>query len=236
MKKQNVEFKVGENTLRGSLFIPDGKGPFPGVVFFHGRGSTRKNYLPMASRLAENGVLTLAFDFRGCGESDGEFENQTHRMGIEDGKAALEFLLSQDVDRNRIGIQGTSFGGFVTGMILNNYDFIKSVVLRVPAVYSDKDLDIKARIEKSRFKSIENWTNISSYKGLEKFKGSLLVIESEKEEVLLPEEVKDYYNVAINAAERKLFTQKNAGHNLNGNPEAKIEFNRITVDWFLETL
>jgi len=44
MKKQAVEFKVGKDTLRGSLFIPDGKGPFPGVIFFHGSGSTGDTY------------------------------------------------------------------------------------------------------------------------------------------------------------------------------------------------
>jgi dienelactone hydrolase len=51
MKKQAVEFKVGEDTLHGTLFIPDGKGPFPAVIFFHGSGSTRARYLPMAESL-----------------------------------------------------------------------------------------------------------------------------------------------------------------------------------------
>src|ERR1035437_9424799 len=99
MKKQAVEFKVGKETIRGSLFIPEGRGPFPAVVFYHGRGSNRKNYLPMAESLAQKGIMALAFDFRGCGESDGKFRNQTHKMGIEDGKAALEFLLTQKIDK-----------------------------------------------------------------------------------------------------------------------------------------
>jgi hypothetical protein len=236
MKKQAIEFKVGEETLRGSLFIPDGQGPFPGVVFYHGRGSTRANYLPMAENLAQNGIMALAFDFRGCGESDGEFKNQTHKMGIEDGKAALEFLLTQNVDRQRIGIQGTSFGGYVTGMILNDYDFIKSVVLRVPSAHSMITLISKPTPTDNYFQKRENWINSSSYKGLEKFKGDLLVIESEKDELLPPEEVQKYYNIAINVAKRKLFVQKNAGHSLSDNPEGRREFNEITVDWFLKTL
>jgi hypothetical protein len=236
MKKQNVEFKIWNEKLKGSLFIPEGKGPFPGVVFYHGRGSSRKNYLPMAESLAQKGIMALAFDFRGCGESDGEFKNQSHEMGIEDAKAALEFLTEQKVDKERIGIQGTSFGGYVTGMLLNDLNFIKSVVLRVPAAYSDQTLSVKAGVEDTYFAKRENWINSSAYLGLEKFSGALLVIESEKDELLAKEEVEKYYNMATATLKRKLFIQKNAGHNLSNTPQARSEFNKITVDWFLETL
>lgn len=90
MEKQ-VEFGSGKGTLRGSLFTCDGNGPFPAVVFYHGRGSDRKRYLAMAKFLSEKGMIALAFDFGGCGESDGVFANQTHRMGVENGRQALEF-------------------------------------------------------------------------------------------------------------------------------------------------
>jgi dienelactone hydrolase len=236
MKKQNIEFKVGDEILRGSLFIPGGNGPFPGIVSYHGRGSNRKNYLPMAENLAQKGIMALAFDFRGCGESDGEFKDQTHGMGIEDGKAALEFLLTQNVEKTRIGIQGTSFGGFITGMVLNDYDFIKSVVLRAPSAHSDKTLDHKGEVEDGYFATRENWINSSSYKGLEKFKGKLLVIESEKDELLLSEEVEKYYNVATTAAKRKLFLHKDATHSLSDNPKAMEEFYAVAINWFLKTL
>ena len=235
-EKQNIEFKVREEILRGSLFTPDGKGPFPGVVSYHGRGSSRENYLPMAESLAQNGILALAFDFRGCGESDGELKDQTHRMGIEDGKAGLEFLLTQNVDKQRIGIQGTSFGGYITGMVLRDYDFIKSVVLRAPSAHSMITLISKPTPTDNYFQKREHWENSGSYKGLEKFKGNLLVIESEKDELLSSETVRKYYKVAMKAVKRKLFVQKNAGHSLSDNPKLMEEFCKITVDWFLETL
>ena len=49
MEKQ-VEFKVGDEVIRGSLFAPVEEGPFPGVVFYHGRGSSRKRYLEITYR------------------------------------------------------------------------------------------------------------------------------------------------------------------------------------------
>jgi len=235
--ERKVEFKVGEETLRGSLFIPEGEGPFPSVIFFHGRGSTRERYLPMAKFLSEKGMITLAFDFRGCGESDGIFENQTHRMGVEDGRAGLKFLLSQNVDKRRVGIQGTSFGGYVTGMLLNDYDFIKSIVLRVPASYSDEKLDttVKAFEEKDFFSRWENWIGSSSYKGIGKFTGSLLVIKSKNDEVVSSEAVGKYFEDAKNVKKKKMVVQ-NAGHSLRDWPEALSEFYSLTQNWFLETL
>lgn len=236
--KTEVEFKVGKETLRGSLFVPEGNGPFPGVVFYHGRGSDRARYLPMAQKLSENGIIGLVFDFRGCGKSDGEFKNQSQKMGVEDAAAALQFLLEQNVNKARIGIQGTSFGGYVAGMILKDYDSIKSVVLRVPAAYSDQDLQLTPETfpEYVYFQNKENWIDSSAYQGLRKFKGNLLVIESENDELLPSEEVRRFYEVAKNASKRKLYVQKSAGHSFKTDPEGLKLFHKIVVDWFLETL
>lgn len=236
--EKKVEFKVGEEILRGSLFIPEGNGPFPGVVFLHGRGSSRKNYLPMAKKLSENGIIGLAFDFRGCGESDGDFGNQTHRMGIEDGEAAVNFLLEQNIDRNRVGILGTSFGGYIAGMLLNKYDFICSVILRVPASYSDKTLDttVTASQEKNFFGKKENWADSSSFTGLKNFKGDLLVIQSENDKLILPEAVRKYYEIAGSVKNRRYYIQKGAGHSFQDDSKGLAFFQKIVVDWFIETL
>lgn len=235
--EKKIEFKSGKETLRGSLFIPQSKGPFPGVVFYHGRGSDRTRYLPMAKFLSNKGIITLAFDFGGCGESNGIFENQTHRMGVENGRSALEFLLGQNIDKSRLGIQGTSFGGYVAGMLLNDYDFIKSVVLRVPASYADEQLDttVSARNEKDFFSKKENWINASSYRGIGNFTGNLLVIKSKNDEIVLPEAVDKYFQDAKKARNKKMIVQ-NARHAFSNDPEGLKEFHLLVQDWFLETL
>lgn len=180
MEKQ-IEFKLKDETLRGSLFVPSGKGPFPGVVFYHGRGSSRKRYLEVSKRLGEMGIMALAFDFRGCGESDGIFKDQTQRMGIDDGRAGLEFLLSQNVDKERIGIMGTSFGGFVAAILMGEFDYIKSLVLRVPAIFPEEIMDINvADLRVYSYEDRKKWLTSIAYDGISKFKGDLLVIQSEK--------------------------------------------------------
>src|SRR3990167_11461440 len=110
--EKKVEFKVGNETLRGSLFVPKGPGPFPGVVCLHGSGGVGDMYFEIAKKLSEKGIVGLAFNYRGAGVSDGKFEEQTIDNGIEDARAAYKFLISQDfVDKERIGDVGGSFGG-----------------------------------------------------------------------------------------------------------------------------
>lgn len=235
--EKKVEFKVGNEVLRGSLFVPVGKGPFPGVIFYHGRGSNRGRYLEIGKQFAEKGIMALAFDFRGCGESDGKFPDQTQRMGIDDARAGLEFLLSQNVDKNRIGVMGTSFGGFVTAIIVPEFEFIKSIVLRVPAIFPEEIMDINVEeIRKYDYIEKEKWLNSVAYDGISKFKGDLLVIQSENDDVVHDWIVKNYYDRAINASKKELFVQKGAGHSLHATPDSLKEFYELTFNWFLKTL
>lgn len=233
---RDVKFKVGKETLRGSLFVPEGNGPFPGVVFYHGRGSSRKRYIEISKRLEASGIMALAFDFRGCGESDGVFKNQTQRMGIDDARAGLEFLLDQNVDKNRIGVMGTSFGGYVASILMGEF-YVKSLILRAPADYPDETLETHVK----SIKDLENidrekWLKSISYRGIAHFKGNLLVIQSEKDDVVKDWIVKNYYDRAENAVKRELFVQKGAGHSLHATPDLLKEFYKLTFDWFLETL
>ena len=235
MIKKEVEFKVRNETLRGSLFIPQGKGLFPAVIFFHGSGSKRERYLPVAKELAKNGIMALAFDFRGCGESDGKFEDQTHEKAIEDAKAGLDFLLSQNVDKRRIGICGGSFGGYLSAFILPNYD-IKSLILRTPAAFSDRFLSskIKRENEYEFFKDKKNWEDSSVYKNISKFRGPVLVIKAGEDENVPPEVIDEFYQQAEASSKRKLVVIKDADHRLS-DPWIN-QFYDLTKSWFLKTL
>ncbi|MBI2621458.1 MAG: alpha/beta fold hydrolase [Candidatus Levybacteria bacterium] len=236
--KREVEFKVGRETLRGSLFVPKGKGPFPGVVFYHGRGSSRKRYLEISKRLSNKGIMALAFDFRGCGKSDGVFKNQTQRMGIDDSRASLEFLLSQNVDRKRIGIAGSSFGGFVAAILMSDFDFVKSLVFRAPAVYPNELLDTHVENIQDEYKKIKKgkWLDSVAYDGISNFRGKLLIIQSEKDEVVKSWVVQNYFDKAVRASKKELVIQKGAKHSLLDNKKLLGEFYDLMFDWFTKTL
>ena len=65
-----------------------------------------------AKKFAENGFVALTFDYRGFGGSGGERNRIGPKLQIEDIKSAITFLMSYpEVDPDRIGLWGTSYGG-----------------------------------------------------------------------------------------------------------------------------
>jgi hypothetical protein len=99
--------------LSGVLTIPDGAGPFPGVVLCHGFTGIKELILPYyAGRFAEAGFAALAFDYRGFGESEGERGRLLWREQVRDIRNSITFMETLDtVDPERIGLWGTSYGG-----------------------------------------------------------------------------------------------------------------------------
>ena len=110
-----MNLNQGKNILRGELCHLEtrplrkrevaGKGPFPAVLFFHGNGGKGEKYYEAGKKFAEKGFLALAFNFSGCGESSGNYTEQTHEDAFRDALSAYNFLLDQDlIDKQRIGL------------------------------------------------------------------------------------------------------------------------------------
>jgi hypothetical protein len=64
--------------------------------------------------LAGLGYAALRFDFRGCGESEGERGRVICKEQVKDTRNALSFLATRlEIDSKRIGVVGQSFGAAV---------------------------------------------------------------------------------------------------------------------------
>ncbi len=113
MKIRDVEWKVGETAVVGQLYVPEGPGPFPGVVLCHGFAGVKEFLIPAyAERFAEAGFAALTFDYRGFGGSGGERGRIIPEQQIDDIVSAVEFLTAQhDVAIEHIALWGTSLGG-----------------------------------------------------------------------------------------------------------------------------
>jgi dienelactone hydrolase len=91
-----------------------------------------------AERFAAAGFVTLAFDYRYFGDSEGEPRCQLFPLEqVEDVRNAITWVSDQpEVDPQRIGVWGTSYGG---GIVVYTATFdrrIKAVVAQVPATVS----------------------------------------------------------------------------------------------------
>lgn len=110
---------------------------FPAVLICHGFGGHKvgryRLYVNIAQRLAEMGIGTLRIDFRGSGDSEGEFSEMTLEGETSDALRALHFLAEHaQVNESRIGMIGRSLGGAVAVMAASRFQTIKSICLWAP--------------------------------------------------------------------------------------------------------
>ncbi len=111
-----IHFYSEGHKLVGDLYLPDGLKPGEqraGIVLCHGYTGVKDLYLPDNARvLNEAGYVVLTFDYKGWGESEGTANRLAPYSRVADVQAAITYLQLQDnVDEDRIGIYGTSYGG-----------------------------------------------------------------------------------------------------------------------------
>lgn len=117
--EERVTFSSGSLTLSGVLHLPPDHRPgmrHPAFLVLHGFGSNKSsgNCVKPARMLAEWGYAALRFDFRGCGESEGESAHIICLEQVEDTKAAVTYLAGRaEIEPDRIGVAGSSFGAAV---------------------------------------------------------------------------------------------------------------------------
>ena len=132
-KIKNIYFQTKPGIYAtANLYIPEGKGPFPGVIVMAGHSSNGRIYdfyQAIGHTLALNGYVALSIDPWGAGERTtihGEFEYHGANLGaslmnigeslmgvqINDNMRGVDLLLSlPNVDRDNIGATGASGGG-----------------------------------------------------------------------------------------------------------------------------
>lgn len=116
MPSRRVDFFSEGTRLAGDLFLPEdlrAGEKRAGIVLCHGYTGVRNLYLPDTARaLNEAGYVVLTFDYKGWGDSDGPKSRLAPYGRVLDSQAALTFLgIQENVDPDRLGIYGTSYGG-----------------------------------------------------------------------------------------------------------------------------
>lgn len=135
--KEPVVINIDGQKLFGILHRPLHQKKAPAVLMCHGLAGNKTGrfrlYVKLAKELAKKGIASLRIDFRGCGDSDGEFSESTVSGFMKDAHHSLQYLLQHEgIDANRIGFFGRSFGAAIAIWAATDYKNAKSLALWAP--------------------------------------------------------------------------------------------------------
>jgi len=115
---KEVSYKSGNETVQAVLYMPQGKGPFPALVVIHEWWGLNDWVKEQASKLADEGYVTLAVDlYRGkvattADEAQKIMRDVPDERADQDLHVAVAFLKSQpEVKKDRVGAIGWCMGG-----------------------------------------------------------------------------------------------------------------------------
>jgi len=123
-----------------TLVVPDGTGPFAGMIYQHGMPGVRQSLIPGAVTYARMGAIVILIDAPFNRPEHGSvepllFTEQDRREQIQlivDLRRAVDLLLSRsDVDPQRLAYVGISYGGAMGGLLAGVENRVKAYALQV---------------------------------------------------------------------------------------------------------
>jgi alpha-beta hydrolase superfamily lysophospholipase len=186
----------------------------PAVILVHMLHKSRRDWDPVATLLASQGIGALAIDLRGHGDSGGAMvAEKDFPLLVHDVTAARRYLASRgDVLQSRVGIGGASIGANLAALEAAGDPTVASLALLSPSV-DYRGLKIEA--------------------ALRKYGARPALLVSSDDDPYATRSVKDLRKAGAGTREALVLTH--AGHGttmLAHDPDLA----RTLVDWFRRTL
>ncbi len=175
-EQKNKEDIIGGTLIRTSnskesmriVYLPRTQASqVPGVLMIPGyknSGGQRK-FIELAERLAQEGIVSLLFDPRGCGYSAGKQEQISIQSMFFDAQSAYNILANlQQVDRFKICLLGHSLGALIAmKMHLTGVTVQKPLIWLSPAI--DQQQLIPRWFDSYQLKVFEEGKDLGTAKG-----------------------------------------------------------------------
>lgn len=157
MEKRGISFELEGFKLVGEVYIPE-RQSCPALCLCHGvpRGvpdPSDRGYTLLAERFSKAGFATLIFNFRGTGDSGGDFDIMGWTRDLE---SAIDYLYNmREVDRDKISLMGFSGGAAVSVYVAAKDHRVSSLIVCA----CPTEFHLTADPDRARF-AIEHFRNI----------------------------------------------------------------------------
>jgi pimeloyl-ACP methyl ester carboxylesterase len=232
-----LEIAVDGEHIAGTLIAP--ATTIPGVLCVHGWGGNQQQYLARAREIAALGCVSLTFDLRGHARNEPQQECVSREDNLADVLAAYDELASyRAVDESSIAVVGSSYGGYLAA-ILTTLRPVRWLALRVPALYEDSHWELpKKQLHKVsdlgayRRRTVHPHEN-RALRACAKFKGDVLIVESEKDDTVPHRTIENYVEACTHAHSLTYRVIAGADHGLT-HGTAQRAYTELLVNWLTE--
>jgi esterase/lipase len=199
---------------------------YPALLFIH--GSHFSTSFGLLINHLKRYFICFCFAHLGCYKSEGNFEDYSLESRLQQSQFALSYLKKMNGIRS-ITILGISMGGHVAARLTEDAS-IKNLILRAPASYR-KDYET-VRMKPGWLpwnKKNKDWPWKPSYAldAIHAFKGNLLVVECENDEIIPDKMVYEYYKEATNVKSKKFEILKHAPHVMSQDVKSRLRFQKL---------
>ena len=238
-REQKIEIRGGSGPIEGTLVLPGVL--VPGVLFVHGWGGSQQQYLVRAREVAALGCVCLTFDLGGHAGTQPLRETVSRESNLHDVVVAYDALAAHpSVDASAIAVVGSSYGGYLA-TILTSIRPVSWLALRVPALYIDTGWELpKLQLHQDqdlrtyRRSFVEAATN-RALRACGAFRGDVLLIESEQDDLVPPAVIKSYRAACTQARSLTYRCIPAADHGLSDETSQRV-YTGLLVQWLAEML
>lgn len=235
MKTEKVSFKSEGQKISGILHLPEMTNPSC-VIASHGLLSSKdsEKYIAFGERISKQGMAMLRFDFRGIGESEGKIEDDTVSRRISDLSAAIDFVKFRSDLGNRIGLLGSSLGGYLSLIKASMEREIRAVVVWATPFHLD-DLGSKKQEEDYPLPGEAFFEDLPRHRLLPLLPkvSNGLVIHGEKDELVPVDQAWEIFHSL--GAPKEIHILEGADHRLT-DPKHRQRAMDLSVEWFKKYL
>jgi len=238
-RDERIDIRVNGQAIAGTLITP--VKPVPGLLFVHGWGGSQQSYLARAREIAEMGCVCMTFDLRGHARTDEQRQTVSRQDNLQDLLAAYDLLATNPtVDPAYLGVVGSSYGGYLAA-IMTTMRPVRWLVLRAPALYEDHGWELpKVQLTEKmdlpayrrRLVSAEENRALGACAA---FRGDVLIVESEKDEIVPHMVIANYVAACIQARSVTSRVIEGAEHGLS-EKQWQREYAGILAKWLAEMI
>lgn len=232
----------------------------PAVVICPGFAGNKcgkfRMFVNLGLELAKQGIAVLRFDYRGAGDSEGDFRDITLEGKIKDTLKCLDFLAhDSQIDSSRLGLLGRSLGGAIAVLSARRFQMIKSLVLWAPVFRSDpwrelwESFQSNQQLDQAKQEILRNLpANIPNLEFLSQFfkldlqrelealrQIPLLHIHGAQDRVVKIEHARDFEKARLGVEHTRFIQLPKSDHDFSDFEEQIIAIQE-TCQWYRQTL